>query len=427
MITIEDQPYAFTAVGQPLIIVASSDNVGNTGFRYKVTITNTTGGDVVVFYLPPNPQDKLVVDLNTVLTKWCNNQIERDDVPVPFCDIISKEQQGAGLVVSSIEILEAWKIDGVLTDDAGSAETVDVTVWNAKYQISDGYRPNPATRYAMTSTSQYVLSSRYASTHAPDIFPRISGTGNIVYIPVREQDYGVISFIADVANAEGLGDGRTFRIQLIPNSGSPVSYSATEGSTNILHVGCYPANLNANTVGAPKPSDYPNWKYITFQVLNNSSNIVSASYVLYNADLYGMTDCKFDNVRLGWVNEHGGWDFMNFTRKNEESIEVERRRYRKVVGTYAADTFGFNAYDRGLTERAPIVQNYLNIETGWLQEGEFTFLKSLLYSKDVYIIGDDATITPVLIEDTSYLVRRARDKKQYNQALKLKYAHTVNV
>lgn len=426
MITIEDQPYELAPVGQKLIVVASSTNVGNTGFRYKVEITNTTTGDVAECYCPPNPADKLIFDLNPILLGWCKNQIDRGGIPVPFFDVQDKEEEGNGVLPYGVTITEAWKIDGVLTDNVASAETFEQTVWNAKYQISDGYKPNPSTRYGMTGTSKYVLSSRYAGTHKPDLFA-ISGVGNVVYIPVREQDYGVISHYCDLSNANGLGDGRKVRISLVPSSGSAVTHTVTSTSTNILHTACYPANLNVNTAGAPKPSDYPNWRYIAYQVLNNSNAIVSASYVLYNTDVYGVCTCKFDNVRLGFVNEHGGWDFMNFCQKNEQSIEVERRRYRKVVGTYAADAFSFNTYDRGLTENRPNVKKYLNIESGWLQEGEFEFLQSLLQSQSVYIINDNGTITPVLIEDTSFLVRKARDKKQYNQALKLQYSQEVIV
>lgn len=426
MITIEDQPYELAAVGQPLIVVASSDNVGNTGFRYKVEVTNTTTGETASCYNPPNPSDKLIFDLKPILTGWCKNQIQRSGTVVPMFDIQDKEEQGNGVLPYAISITEAWLVDGVLTDSAASETTISQTVWNARYQISDGYKPNPSTRYGMTSTSKYVLSSRYASTHKPDLFA-ISGVGNVVYIPVREQDYGVISHYCDLSNSVGLGDGRKARISLVPASGSAVTHTITSTSVNLLHTACYPANLNVNTAGAPKPSDYPNWKYIAFQVLNNSNSIVSASYVLYNTDVYGVCNCKFDNIRLGWINEHGGWEFQNFCQKNEQSIEVERRRYRKVVGTYAADAFSFNTYDRGLTEARPNVKQYISIESGWLQEGEFEFLKSLIYSQSVYIINDNGTITPVLVEDTGFLVRKARDKKQYNQALKLQYSQEVNV
>lgn len=426
MITIEDQPYELAPVGQPLIIVASSDNVGNTGFRYKIDVTNTTSGEVVSFYSPPNPNDKLIFDLKQVLASWCNNAIQRDGVAVPLISIQDKEEYGTGVIPYAVTITEAWQVDGVLTDNEASAETFEQTVWNAYYQLSSGYKPNPSTRYGMTSSSKYVLSSRVAATHIPDLFA-ISGVGNVVYIPVREQDYGVISHYCDLSNANGLGDGRKVRISLVPSTGSAVTHTLISTSTNLLHTGCFPANLNANTEGAPKPSDYPNWKYIGYQVLDNSNNIVSATYVLYNTDVYGVCNCKFDNVRLGWVNEHGGWDFMNFCQKNEEVIEVERRRYRKVVGTYAASTFGFNTYDRGLTENKPNAKRYLNIESGWLQEGEFEFLKSLIQSQSVYIINDNGTITPVLIEDTSFTVKKARDKKQYNQALKLQYAQEINL
>lgn len=439
MITIEDQPYAFTAVGQPLIIVASSDNVGNTGFRYKVTITGTIGAETetVSVYLPPNPQDKLIFDIRPLVENWVTPKIiNTAGGLIPIANGLSAYDDTyiyGGNPDLDIKLLEAWQVDGVLTDNVESETVIVGRLFGGYLQHSQGYKPNIETLFGYTSTTSRALSDRVYDTHFFDL-SQSWGLGSIqtdrTFIPVREADYGTISAIMEGADAPltDFTGALKVKISIVPESGSPITWTSEGyGEGRIQHIACYPANLNINVIGMPKPSDYPNWKAILVQFLGAADAVKSMTYVLYNVDAAGTNECKFDNVRLCWLNSRGAWDYMNFTRKNEESIEVERRRYRKVVGTYAADTFGFNAYDRGLTERAPIVQNYLNIESGWLQEGEFTFLKSLLYSKDVYIIGDDATITPVLIEDTSYLVRRARDKKQYNQALKIKYAHTVNV
>lgn len=439
MITIEDQPYAFTAVGQPLIIVASSDNVGNTGFRYKVIVGGSLNGTslLVSVYLPPNPNDKLVFDIRPLVENWVTPKIiDSANALIPinnFYTAYDIYDIGQGNIQVAVYIQEAWQIDGVLTDSETGGTSFNQTIFGGYIQHLQGYRPNIDALFGFTSTTSRALSDRFYNTHFFDL-SQSWGLGSVqtdrTFIPVREADYGTIS-----AMMEGVDPSLTdytgafkIKISIVPESGSPITWTSDAiGEGRMFHFGCYPANLNANISGIPKPSDYPNWKAILVQFLGAADAVKSMTYVLYNVDAAGTNECKFDNVRLCWLNSRGAWDYMNFTRKNEESIEVERRRYRKVVGTYAEASFGFNPYDRGLTERAPIVQNYLNIESGWLQEGEFTFLKSLLYSKDVYIIGDDATVTPVLIEDTSYLVRRARDKKQYNQALKLKYAHNINV
>lgn len=51
-ITIQQQPYIFTALKQKLIVVATSTNIGQPGFRYVITVSNGTTTNV--FYVQPN-------------------------------------------------------------------------------------------------------------------------------------------------------------------------------------------------------------------------------------------------------------------------------------------------------------------------------------------------------------------------------------
>ena len=56
-ITIDDQPYEYTPIGQRLMIVATSDNVSNAGFRYVFDF-----GSFQV-NVQPNASNKGILDL----------------------------------------------------------------------------------------------------------------------------------------------------------------------------------------------------------------------------------------------------------------------------------------------------------------------------------------------------------------------------
>jgi hypothetical protein len=62
-ITIEDQPYTWSARGQKLMIVASSDESAQDGFQYGVTVTNNTTSQVFNFYISPAIDDRLYLSL----------------------------------------------------------------------------------------------------------------------------------------------------------------------------------------------------------------------------------------------------------------------------------------------------------------------------------------------------------------------------
>ena len=106
---------------------------------------------------------------------------------------------------------------------------------------------------------------------------------------------------------------------------------------------------------------------------------------------------------------------------------MERKRYRKVVGNYGtADettAFGFNTYDRGLTERSPFVEKMLRVRTDFLTEGQFEYLKNLIYSESVYIIGNKGEATPVVIDSNNYTAIKSRSYVKNDLELMLKFSN----
>ena len=156
----------------------------------------------------------------------------------------------------------------------------------------------------------------------------------------------------------------------------------------------------------------------------NGATAKSETYTFYNAAVYGQKDCRYDNVRLGWVNSRGGWDYFNFIKKSETTDEIERKKYRKVLfdGTVGI----FSANDRGLQERRNLVQQVVTITSDYISEGEFLFLRSLLVSNQVTWLtteGGNAVTIPVNLDDTSYTEKKTRDGKLYNLTLKMRIAN----
>ena len=80
-----------------------------------------------------------------------------------------------------------------------------------------------------------------------------------------------------------------------------------------------------------------------------------------------------------WTNTCGGVDYFNFTKRSELSYNYERKQYQKVIGDYNSTTFGFNTYDRGVTDRYVNTTKGLVINSDWLSVGEFEFLQTLLF------------------------------------------------
>jgi hypothetical protein len=212
------------------------------------------------------------------------------------------------------------------------------------------------------------------------------------------------------------------RIQIFSSTGVPTTQTLTLNGYDIEALPVYPGNLNDWTGLTVKPSLFPNWRFYTVGIYNGGT-LKSEVYTFYNAAVYGQKDCRYDNIRLGWVNSRGGWDYFNFIKKSETTDEIERKKYRKVLFN-GTETI-FSTIDRGLQERRNLVQQVITITSDYISEGEFKFLRSLLVSNQVTWLtkdGKDIAI-PINLDDTSYTEKKTRDGKLYNLTLKMRIAN----
>ena len=413
-ITIVDEPLAITPVGQRLMIVATSDNVAEPGFRYKVS--QIIGAATIDFYIPPNPSDALIFDVAPLLTTSNMEVLLTGD---SVHETVTAEQETTGYVRVDMSLEEAWEVSGVLTDDpdALGPTLLGYDVWNGTFQASDGYKPS-VSRFTLDGPTKCGLSDRQWDTHTWNYAETFgfSAATNKVFIPCTEADWGVMNIIPT------LGSATKLRFTIYASNGTPTSADLT--IIEVAPYPVYPANVNVNTDSLPKPMDFPGWRCYTVQALDGSNNPVSVLYVFYNATLWGNTDCRYDRIRLAWVGFGGSWEYQNFIKLNEITNAVERKTYRKVWGNYGS-TFTATGMDAGLTSVKTVVDQTLLATSDWLEENEFLFLRGLFVSNQVHWVQDDGTFYPVIVEDNSYTEKKARNGKLVNQSIRVKLANQL--
>jgi hypothetical protein len=304
------------------------------------------------------------------------------------------------------------------------ADIDDVYAFLAEYQVSDGYKPNPNTRYALDGITKYAMSERNVDTHKWIEAPSRGLSNDWVYVPTRVADYGVLYAPSETT-------------LLADNDFDIVVFSSYDNNDDLIDTQFLPLADNpsiVNVVGAFYANvnlwgglDLTGAKYYTIQFGKETTfPIYTPSSRVYCFYLVA-DDCRFDNVRLGWTNTCGGVDYFNFTKKSELSYSYDRKQYQKVVGSYNASTFGFNNFDRGATDRYVTTTKGLQINSDWVSVGEFELLQTLCRSNDVFIINDDGTMTPVLVDTQNFVIKDERYSKLYNVTLNLKYSQPVGL
>jgi hypothetical protein len=429
-ISIEQQPRPYGVAGHPVVIGLSSDNSAEDGFRFRVHIEMSLVTDHVTLFVPPQGA-VTKIDIRSLLDNRLNDVLSGTIHSQAGGGIYGDANDSINTV--SVSVTEWWLVDGILTEADEDQESCEFVVVNGHFDNKTNFNPDTEgsnTDYAfnLNGNTKRFFSDRKFNTHIWDRAQSFSITpsAQTIFIPSFESDYGVLSFCNN--NSQWMTSNPIDKIQvtIYAANGAPTAYTETIGGGGepLANAFVYPANLNASTAtGIVKPSNYPNWRFYTVRALDSSNAAVSALYVFYNAELYGQSDCKHNKVRLAWQNSRGGWDYFNFIKKNEESLNIERTTFRKLRGYDTGGNFDYGAYEAGTTIQAVKATKSLTVTSDWISENEFIFLQSLLVSRQVHWLQDDGTFYPVVIDNTDYTLARERNGKLKNLNLKLAMAN----
>jgi len=423
-LTLLQQPYLYTPIKQNLVFVSSSTEVGQPGFRFVIEVDD--GINAQTFYIQPNPAGVLVFDIYPVVKDWMTLDLtDTGGMPNVFtttsCELYSNDHNIHNV---RVKIFEGWNVLGVFTKDPNGVGSVgqQMSVFNGAFQSFYGYGPDPAQFYSLTSNVKDVMTDLTQDTfNLSHLISQYSLGSTTVGVLAYETDFGVVTVPTD--DGARLTGNLIDEIQIVQfnSAGAPIQTDtfnilATEGT--LTHAPLYPANVNS-TFGLAA-----NWHHYLC-----SFRSVGVSKARALAFFQQEPECRFEVVRLGWTNSRGGWDFWNFTKRSEENYSISRKRFRKLQGNYAeADgssvLFGYQSYDRGLTERTPFVEKLTTVRTDYLSEAQFEFLKNLAYSESVYIINTDGSAYPVVIEDSSYTVQKPKSYMKQNMTIQFTLKHS---
>lgn len=425
----------------------TSSNFANTGYKYIVEITDSITSLNYKFYISPNAVGSGVFNAKTIF-----NQLVRTDVTLPNSDDVILQIADAVVINDNlvntfrIDLYEGYDVAGVFTEDP----SVTVT-----YRVMCVYGKGKSNFLVMGSndTKPIALSQCYDNTigfNAETVATRINIPASLQsqvinwqrisrsnVLGAQDSAYKILSWIADdgemINQSYPYVNIANFRYVLWNDAYTQVTTFDIPMeflNSGILHIPAGLKNLvDGSFITQTQADDTQFWTIVGVDI---SDVEVTAKYGFYIDE-----DCKYNPVHVYWLNQMGGWDSYSFIKKNERSIDVEKKRYKTYLGNYnTADVttpFDTKNYSRSLNEREPITKTFINLTSDWITESEYKWMKDLFYSKSVWMVDDNVdgfNILPVVVEDTSYLMKRERNSKKYNQTLRLQLANeydTINI
>lgn len=425
----------------------TSSEFANAGFKYIVELTENLTSKIYTFYLSPNAVGSGVFNAKTIF-----NQLVPTGVTIPNSDDVMLQISNALLMndnlvnTFTIELYEGYDVAGVFTEDPSVL---------VAYNLMCVYGRGKSNFLVMGSndTKPIALSQCYDNTigfNAETVATRINiplslqsevinwqriSRSNV--LGAQDSAFKILSWVADdgtyINQNYPYVNIANFRYVLYDNTYNdfvtfdiPMQFS----DSALLHI---PAGLKNLVDGSFITQDQANdTLFWTIVGIDGAEDEVTAKYGFYIDE-----DCKYNPVHVYWLNQLGGWDSYSFIKKNERSIDVEKKRYKTYLGNYnTADVdtpFDTKSYSRSLNEREPITKTFINLTSDWITESEYKWMKDLFYSKSVWMVDDNVdgfSILPIVVEDTNYLMKRERNSKKYNQTLRVQLANeydTINV
>jgi hypothetical protein len=425
----------------------TSDQFANPGFKYIVEITDMTTNESYKFYIAPNAVGSGVFNAKTIF-----NQLVRTDVTLPDSDDVIIQITDAFVINDNlvnnftIELYEGYDVAGVFTEDPSVL---------VAYNLMCVYGKGKSNYLVMgtNDTKPIALSQCYDNTigfNAETVATRINIPASLQnevinwqrisrsnVLGTQDSAYKILSWIADdgtyINQNYPYATITNFRYTLYDNTYDDfltfdIEMEFLEGG--LIHIPVGLKNLiGGEFITQAQADDTVFWTVVG---IDDEGTEITAKYGFYVDE-----DCKYNPVHVYWLNQMGGWDSYSFIKKNERSIDVEKKRYKTYLGNYntanVETPFDTKNYSRSINEREPIVKTFINLTSDWITESEFKWMKDLFYSKSVWMVDDNVdgyNILPVVVEDTNYLMKRERNFKKYNQTLRLQLANeydTINV
>ena len=198
-----------------------------------------------------------------------------------------------------------------------------------------------------------------------------------------------------------------------------------EDKERIIYFGCGTANLEGIDTTTSKPSNNTGWVNYTIRALDSSANPMSQEVVFVRQD----ASCKgYTTRRLAWRNSLGAYDYLNFTLKSTQTIDVEKNKYNKMIGVFNKSKYRYSNWDKGQSIRQTTATKKETLNTDYMLEEQAILIEKLLMSTDVYIVENADTLftESVIVTDSSYIKKTVANDKLIQYTINIEYSNNVN-
>ena len=398
-VTILQTPQTFTPCYNPMWFTVSGTHTANSGFNYVfyVDIDDWTGSytNKATIRIPKRPDSVVgVIDVSRIVSDYVNTSLDTTNYGFYYNENLVRykvrcdEEWTGSAAGSGTTLLTGYAFGGSLRGN-------DFVDWvDTPYKVTD---------YLTQSNTKFLTawSNRNIYTNQNLWLSALVGTTNTAD-----------KLVVKTYNSAGTLLG-TYKI----NNG--FNNLTTYPKGRMIRVNCGTYGLNQATLSSgSQPIITASVSYYTVGLLDTSGGFDFANSEVKTINIID-ANCKYDNYRLHWLNELGGWDSFNFNLVSKKTISVDRQTFTKPLGTLTGGSFGYTKQDRRIIPFSISSQDTIELNSDWISETESALLQELITSPEIYWEQTTSQLIPVTIVDKNYEEKKEVNDRLFNLTLKI--------
>ena len=241
-------------------------------------------------------------------------------------------------------------------------------------------------------------------------------------------DYGVASLFSFPNNGVSLGKIRlsyhktdgTIVTEEVDNdfaNGGTIPYNSNS-DYDILHFGCYPANIYGWSAVFQNFLDAGEIESYTVQGYTTGDLAVTYPFTI---NILCPNQKGYEPIRLTWLNQWGTWDYYTFNMKSSKSISTKGSTYEQLGGTWNEMHYRPYSFKGGKKSFRVNATEKVIMNTDFVNESESEWFEELINSPEIYILEGFQTdpagsslnnyVTPVRLQTSSYTRKTVANDK----------------
>jgi hypothetical protein len=382
-ITVNNTPGMFQSFHEDLWFVVSSNNTGQTNFKY---IFDVLIGGTLVARIKSYPQpdtDKGIFNAATIVRNYWSSYFQ------PATSQTAFNYNGSGnMITYTIQYGEEY--GGTTYTNLGEDE---LTAYNYYPEVMNGKGAFDGTWFD-TYYGGALLTKR-------DITQlQTNQSGNRLFITANNDQSGVTY---------------DWKLSVTRSNGNDVSGGSFVAVSGVTMIDVSPAAINAYLGGTFISS-------ATDSYIVDVQEDTAGTIALLNVSK--ICQPRHTHIPLHFLNSLGGYDTMMFTLVNRESRNIERKSFDQAEWQYrSSDMYRWNQYNvfnGGSVQFNTQHTITYKLISDWVTLTDYTWLRDLIASPEVYM-ENNGTFIPVKITTSQWTQKKQYVDKVYNLELDIEF------